>query len=169
MKRFAKREILSEINNGNEEVLVYLARKYFSTARRLLRIRGFRDEQTPKIFSAVLAAVYADLRQQKKEHIDFEAYFLSALNKEIETLKEGNKNSFKFKVHQSTEVASQCVSILDEQAQALLFARVAEQLSFEQIKDRFQFSNAVIAEYEVQKALSQLTGIVKLRMNIAQN
>jgi len=169
VKRFSKREILSEINNGNEEVLVYLSRKYFPTARRLMRIRGFRDEHTPQIFSGVLAAVYADLRNQQQEHIDFETYFLNALNKEIESLKDGSKNSIEYRAQQSTDVAAQCVSILDEQAQALLFARVSEQLSYEQIKERFQFSNAVIAEYEVHKALNQLAGIVKLRMNISQN
>jgi len=66
-------------------------------------------------------------------------------------------------------IASQCVSILDDQLQKLLFARIVEKMSYENIADRFQYSNAVIAQHEVHKALHQLEGIVKLRMNISTN
>ena len=168
MKRFSKREILSEINNGNEEVLVYLSRKYFSTARRLLRLRGFRDELTPAIFCGVLATVYTDLRRRQNEHIDFETYFINALNEEIRQSREKRKINIQGNTDAS-EVAAQCVSILDEQSQKLIFARIAEKLSYERITDKFQFSNPVIAQYEVNKAFNQLEGIIKLRMNISQN
>jgi hypothetical protein len=169
VKRYSKHEILSEINNGNEEVLVYLSHKYFPVARRLLRIRGFRDEQTPDIFSDILAGVYAELQNQKVDYIDFDTYFLNALNEDIKTRKEMRKKNMADAINQPAVVVSQCVSIMDDHAQNLLFSRVAERLSYERITDKFQFSNAVIAQYEVNKAFNQLEGIVKLRMNIQQN
>jgi hypothetical protein len=67
----------------------------------------------------------------------------------------------------SVEIASQCVSILDEQSQQLLFSRVSGKMSYERIQEKFQFNNAVIAQYEVNKAFSQLEGILKLRLNFS--
>lgn len=169
MKRYTKHEILTEIKNGNEEVLVFISGKYFSTVRRMLRVRGIRDEQTPDIFADVLAKVYADLRYRADDKIDFETYFMNALNEEVKSLKSHSAPRSKFPVIESEEVAARCVSILDEEAQKLLFARVADKLSYERIKEEFQFSNAVIAHYEVTKAFDQLEGIVKLRMKISSN
>ena len=92
---------------------------------------------------------------------------MNALNEEIKSLKEGRKRNDIYSAPEPALVAAKCVSILDEDVQRLLFARVAEKLSYERIKEKFQFSNAVIAQYEVNKALDQLEGIVKLRMNIS--
>jgi len=168
VKRFSKHEIISEINNGNEEVLVYLSGKYFPTARRLMRIRGFRDDVTPEIFSEVLAKVYSGLRSQDAVHFEFEPYFLSKLNEEIKSRKEGRQmNHGDGLTAQPEAVSAKCVQIMDEETQQLLYSRVAENLSYERIAEKFQFSNAVIAQYEVNKALNQLEGIVKLRMNIS--
>ena len=72
-------------------------------------------------------------------------------------------------LEQQTAVASQCVSILDEQARNLLHACYAERKSFEDIATKFEFSNAVIAQHEVNKAMNMLEGIVKLRLNISLN
>jgi len=166
VKRFTEREVIPEINNGSREILVYLARKYFPSSRRLLRIRGFHDELTPGIFADVLANVYLKLQQQQFEYVDFESYFMHALNDHIRTLKENGKSPMLESDHPD-EIASQCVSILDDQSQKLLFSRVSGKMSYERIKDKFQFSNAVIAQYEVNKALSQLEGIIKLRLNFS--
>jgi len=167
VKRYSEGEIISEINNGNREVLVYLARKYFPSSRRLLRIRGFHDEQTPGIFSDVLVNVYLKLQQQQFEYIDFESYFLHALNDQIRTLKERGKEVHESEVIQPVDIASHCVTIMDDQSQQLLYSRVAGKMSYERIRDKFQFSNPVIAQYEVNKALNQLEGIVKLRLNFS--
>jgi len=51
----------------------------------------------------------------------------------------------------------------------LITARYAERLSFEKIAQRFDYSNPVIAQHELKKAMSQLEGIVKLRLNITLN
>ena len=169
MKRYPGRDILTEINNGNEEVLVYLARKYFTTARRILRMRGFRDEHTPHIFADVLAKVYSDLRHQKREHLDFESYFLGLLKSVPKNKLAEDKNVAPDQVNEAGHIVSQCVAIMEDDAQQLLFARVTEKLNYEQMKDRFQFSNAVIAQYEFDKAFNQLEGIVRLRLNIIQD
>jgi hypothetical protein len=166
VKRYSESEVISEINNGNREILVYLGRKYFPASRKLLRVRGFRDELTPGIFSEVLVSVYLKLQQQQFEYVDFESYFHNALNDYIKILKERGLDQHSQET-QPEDIASQCVSILDDQSQQLLFARVSGKMSYERIQDRFQFSNAVIAQYEVNKAFSQLEGIIKLRLNFS--
>ncbi len=135
----------------------------------MLRVKGIRDEQTPDIFADVLAKVYTDLRYRADDKIDFETYFMNALNEGAKSLKSHSAPGGTFPVSESEEVAARCVSILDEEAQKLLFARVADKLSYERIKEEFQFSNAVIAQYEVTKAMVQLEGIVKLRLNKSTN
>ena len=167
MKRYSEGEIIHAINNGSREVLVYLARKYFPSSRRLMRIKGLRDEVTPSVFADVLTSVYLKLQQQQFEYVDFESYFLHALNEHVRVVKGyGNATTHK-EVAEPDEIASHCVSILDEQSQQILFSRVAGKMSYERIKNKFQFSNAVIAQYEVNKAMSQLEGIVKLRLNFS--
>jgi hypothetical protein len=94
---------------------------------------------------------------------------MNALYEEVRSLKDAKETEKKYPVKESEEVAARCVSILDESAQKLLFARVADKLSYERIKEEFQFSNAVIAQYEVTKSFDQLEGIVKLRMNLSSN
>jgi len=164
VKRYSKRDIIREINNDNREILVYLSRKYFPSVRRLLRVRGFHDELTPGIFSDVLAAAYLKLQQQHNEYIDFEQFLIRMLNDHIKELKERNVPE-ESHADQSVDIASHCVSIMEEQSQQLLFCRIAAKRSYEHIKEKFQFSNAVIAQYEVNKAFNQLEGIVKLRLN----
>ena len=61
-------------------------------------------------------------------------------------------------------VAARCISILDERSKALLFARYAENLNFEQLASRFQFSNPVIAQTEVEKAGSLMERILSARL-----
>lgn len=169
MKRIAKSEILSEIINGNEEVLVFISNKYFPSVRRMLQARGIRDEQTPAIFAHVLAKTYADLHYRGDYKIDFDSYFMNALNEELASVKKKLLPEIKQARSEREEIATKCVSILDQDAQKLLFARVAGRLSYERIKEEFKFSNAVIVQYEVTKALDQLEGIVKLRLNISSN
>jgi hypothetical protein len=168
VKRYSDKEILSEINNGRVDILVYLSEKYFSPARRILRMRGFHDADTPEIFSDVLFTCYKKLREHKTGQLNFENFFMEQLDQEIRNRKTGAQGVKKTPTVPAAIIA-QCVTILDEQAQGLLFARVSEGLSDEQIADKFLFSNAVIAQYEVNKAFNQLEGIVKVRLNIPQH
>ena len=54
MSRYTNPEIISDIQNGKEEVLFYVSRKFFQPARRWLRRKGVPDDKTPEIFVTVL-------------------------------------------------------------------------------------------------------------------
>lgn len=167
-------DILSDIKNGKEEVLVYLTKKFFPSARKFLRLKGLNDAGTPIVFSHVLAKSVVSIQRRKNiSHIDFEKYLFESLAEEVKKIKEEKpdlKNEqLKVFSNERIKVVSDCVLILDEYARTILFARFSERLSYEKIAERFQFSNAVIAQHEVNKALNQLEGIVKLRLNISSN
>jgi hypothetical protein len=55
---------------------------------------------------------------------------------------------------------------MDDHSRELLFSRIADKMSYEHIMEKFKYSNAVIAQYELNKAYDQLEGIVKMRLNI---
>ena len=63
------------------------------------------------------------------------------------------------------DAAASCFTILDEQSKKLLSARYTEKLTFEEIAVRFEFSNPVIAEFEVHKSLNQFRQIAQARLN----
>ena len=174
MSRYSNKELITEIRNGNEDVLVYLAGKYFRHAGRIMRMKGIKDSSTPGIFSTVLVKVWLDVQHHTfPPSIEFETFFLNSLQDYITDLKEKKRDnqlkSTDLFSTQQKEVVAQCVSILDENAKNLVQAHYAEQLSFEKIAVRFNYSNAVIAQHEVNRAMSQLEGIVKLRLNISMN
>jgi DNA-directed RNA polymerase specialized sigma24 family protein len=174
MSRYSNKQLITEIQNGNEEVLVYLTKKYFQTARRILRMKGLKDSQTPDTFSNVLIKIWMNILHHKfSPSIEFETFLFNSLQEHINEIKE-KKGSNQMKQdtlfsEQQRLVVAQCVSILDETERNLIQAYYAEQLSFEKIADRFSYSNAVIAQHEVYKAMTQLEGIVKLRLNISLN
>ena len=61
-----------------------------------------------------------------------------------------------------------CVAIQDDDTRKLLFARYAERLSFEQIAVRFAYSNPVIAQFEINKAMNRLEDIVRIQLNLVK-
>ena len=174
MKHYNNKEIVTEIQKGNEEVLSYLSGKYFQQARRIMRIKGVKDADTPDFFSSTMVKVWIDISHQKfPVNIELETFLFNTLQEYIdEHIGKKSQNRLKtvdlFSENQKSVVAK-CVSILDESAKNLLHARYAERLSFENIATRFNFSNPVIAQHEVDKAMNQLEGIVKLRINISVN
>ena len=172
--RINKKEIISEIKFNNEAVLPVLAKKYFSAARRILRMNGLKDRDTPEVFSQVLAHVYMTIQQEHIPlNIDFEDYFFKALRERIDRFKEERKTKKQLKFSDLTDdknkVAADCVAILDGQSQAVIYARVIEKLSYEQMAERFRFASPVAAQQEFNKAFNQLEGIVKVRLNISLN
>src|SRR5438128_732350 len=93
-----KKEIISEIKLNNEDVLPLLAKKYFPSCRRIIRINGLKDSQTPEVFSEVLAHVYLTIQQhQVPDNIDFEDYFFRSLYEWIGRIKEERKTKSKLK------------------------------------------------------------------------
>ncbi len=174
MSRFNNKQLITGIQNGNEDVLVYIAEKYFPQARRVLRMKGFNDSSAPEFFSTVMVKVCMDILHHKfPSNIEFETFFFNCLQESIhdeKNKKRGNqlKPDPVFSDQQKSVVA-QCVSILDEQSRNLVHAHYAERLSFEAIASKFEYSNSVIAQHEVNKAMNLLEGIVKLRLNILNN
>jgi DNA-directed RNA polymerase specialized sigma24 family protein len=174
MSLYNNKQLITEIQNGNEQVLVYLAKKYFHSARRVLRVKGIKDAQTPAIFSTVLIKAWMDILCHKfPSSIEFETFLFNSLEDHIKEIKEKKNRKIlaadAIMAGEQAGIVAQCVSILDENATNLVQAHYAEQLSFEKIAQRFNYSNAVIAQHEVYKAMSQLEGIVKLRLNISLN
>jgi len=122
-----------------------------------------------------LVKIYTQVQRQKlSPNIDFESFFFNALQEHIHELKEKKTKSGLMEVgslysSKQKNIVSDCVMIIDENARKIIQARVAEGMSFEKIAEKFNYSNPVIAQFEVNKALSQLEGIVKLRLNISLN
>jgi DNA-directed RNA polymerase specialized sigma24 family protein len=174
MPRYSNPEIISAIHNGNEEVLFYVSRKFFQPARRWLRRKGVPDEKTPEIFISILLKVFREIQQQRLSvHIDFESFLFNSLDDHFRQEKTKGRDE-RFKTESSfsdenKEIVAQCVSILDEENRKLLFSRYAEKLSFEQIAVRFNYSNPVIAQFEVNKAMNRLEAISRIQLNIESN
>jgi DNA-directed RNA polymerase specialized sigma24 family protein len=168
------RKLVDEIKNGSDDVLVYLAANYFKAAQKVIRSRGFRDSASPEIFTDVLIKVWLAVRQPEvPSNIEFDTFFFNSLNDYLAEQKKKKKNKLidpaELMKKQQAEIVARCVLIMDEDLIRLLTARYAEQLSFEKIAQRFNYNNAVIAQHELNKAVHQLEGIVKLRMNNSLN
>lgn len=164
MARYNNSEIIHAIRNGEEGVLFYLSKKYFQSARRILRRRGLADPETPGVFSSVLLNVYRELQQiSSSQNINFEGFFFSYLN---DYLKE-NKNTFysKSNTPEEKEISASCFTILDESSKKILAARYIEDLSFEEIAVRFSYSNPLIAEFEFNKAFNLFENVTRARLN----
>jgi hypothetical protein len=172
--RVNKKELISEIKFNNEAVLPVLAKKYFPSSRRIIRMNGLKDRETPEVFSKVLAHVYLTIQQEHIPYnIDFEDYFYTTLHEWIDKIKEERKAKARLKfsdlVSDKNKVAADCVRILDEQSQQLIYARVIEKLTYEKIAERLRLTSAVTAQQQFNKAYNQLESIVKVRMNISLN
>lgn len=174
MSRFNNKQLIAGIQNGKDEVIVYLAEKYFPYTRKLLRTKGVMDSMTPEFFSLVLVKVCLDIVQNKyPSSIEFETFFFNSLKDSILEWKsrrgDDGLNEEAFHSNQQKLIVAQCVSILDEHSIKLVHAYYAERLSFETIAAKFNYSNPVIAQHEVNKAINQLEGIVTLRLKSSIN
>jgi len=158
MSRRRNQHIIQSIHNGNEEILFYLSRLYFQSARRLLRRKGISDSSTPRVFATILTNVYREIKQKKlSAQVDFESYLFNS----IRDFSEASLHP-----DQDVEIVSACFGILDESSRKILSSRYADRISFEEIATRCGFSNAVIAEHEVNKAMSQFEKIAAARLNM---
>lgn len=170
MRRKSNQEIITSIQNGEEEVLFYISGKYFPGSRKWLRRHGCRDIDTPWIFSRAMVDVYRELQQNKiSPNIDFELFFFNFLKNHWNQLKE-----IRLEKHQSilpgdVAIVASCFTILDESARKILSLRYCEKLSFEQIAARLEFSNPVIAQFEFNRAFSQFENIANARLNVNSN
>jgi DNA-directed RNA polymerase specialized sigma24 family protein len=167
-------ELITSLQNGQEETLFYLNRKYFQSARRWLRRKGMPDSSTPEIFAKVLVRIYRVIQHRRiTPSVDFETFLFNTMNDFLENSGEnfrkrkGEKNS---ESHDRDKlIVASCYSILDENFRNLLSARYVSKLTFEEIAARFEYGNPVIAQFEVEKALSQFRMIAIARLNPTLN
>lgn len=170
MAKYSNQEIISQIQNGQQEILFYLTKGLFPFYRKWLRRKGLPDVETPALFTRVLVFVCREIRvNHMSVHVDFEAFLQGALLEELKKHKAaqtGSKVSVEDKMEESEHSAvGQCLNILDEQARQLLVARYYYRQNFEQIAAGFEFSNPVIAQFEITKAMNRLEGMVSYRLN----
>ena len=166
MPQFTNKEIISSIQNDDEQVLLYLSKKYFESSRRAIRRAGFPDSSTPEIFSSTLVKTCREIQHNRLTgNVDFEQFYYNVLNEEISLLKEAGIGEINMPVDKDVKVSAHCFSVLDDAARKIIAARFVEKLSFEQIASRFNFSNPVIAQFEFNKAYRQFETIVRARFN----
>lgn len=163
-------ELITSIRNGKEESLFALSKRFFQSSRRWLRRKGISDSATPAIFAKVLVKMFRDIQQNRlSSHVDLDKYIFNMLNEHLSKEKESRKFKQQKAILPSSEiereVVASCFTILDEQSKKLLSARYTEKLTFEEIAVRFDFSNPVIAEFEIHKALNQFRQISQARLN----
>ena len=165
------KKIIVDFKGGSDEVVSLAARRFFPSARKFLRMKGVRDAMTPMVFAESLVTVLSEIRRNKvSELADFNGLLNNALGKGAEAVRAAERAEPEPVMDEgNAQVAAQCVAVLDGQSQQLLFLRYAERKSFEEIAAILNYSNPVIAQFEVEKAYRQLEGIVKVRFNMSQN
>jgi hypothetical protein len=165
MKYNSNQQNILAIKNGDEDVLLSLSKKYYPSTRRYLRRKGFSDKNTPYIFSDILVSVYREIQLSiNSSHIEIEQLFFNSLNAFINNNKPQVINDHG--ISDEKIIVSSCFDILDESSKKLLAARYVENLNFEQIASRFNFSNPVIAQFEFERSFSQYENISRARMNV---
>jgi hypothetical protein len=157
MPRFTSLYIKNSIHNGDEEILFSIAADYFPKARRWLRKKGVRDSDTAAIFSLGLVSAYREIqRKELSAKPDFESLLFDKLLDACTAGQPGDPE---------TEIIARCFDIMEADSKRLLVARFAAGQSYETIAARMDFSNAMIAEHEVNKAMNQLERIAAARLN----
>ena len=166
MSRYSNQKLIDSILNGDDDVLFYLTKKYYQSARRWLRRNGSRDSDTPSIFSNVIIKVYRDLRQSNiSSNIEFEQFFFNSLQEYFNHHRPNKNINDLLNASEENEIIGACFSILDESSRKILSARYVDKLSFEQIAVRQNFSNPMIAQFEFNKAFTQFEKLTRIRLN----
>lgn len=165
-------EMISSIKKGDEKVLSMLTKKFFQSSRKHLRQKGIKDSETPVAFAQILVNLYREIQQSNLSiHLDLEKYLFASINLFLEKEKQRSKRIASQYILPSTEIEKEalalCYSILDDNTRKLLSLRYCEKLSFEEIAARFDYSNPVIAQFEVNKALLQLQKVSMARLNVS--
>lgn len=169
MSRYTAEEIRSGLKNGSRDVLFYLARRYFQTSRRWLRTKGFRDADTPMIFSDALVRLMREAQQKQfPAQTEIRELFSNVLRNYVRELRrqamEGENDD---PAAERQEVIARCFNVLDGPRQQLLTGRYADRLSFEELATRLGYSNAIIAEAELDRSFFSLEQIADVRLSLA--
>ena len=165
MSRLKDQEIIDDLKNGSTDLLLYLTKRYFQSSRRWLRSKGVRDADTPELFSDALVLLMREV-QEKKPHgpVDFQKYLFVKIREVLKNYKAKADLPEAISIPSPSQLASRCFNALDEDAQQLLTAYFADNLSYEEIAVLFQLSNPAIAEHEVSRQMRKLEEIVKVAL-----
>lgn len=168
MARLTNQQIITSLQNGDETILFYLSKRYYESARKLLRSNGCRDKDTPGIFSRILVNVCREVQRNKiSPNVDFELFLFNSLQEHWSEIKTNGSDSLYLPGEK--EIIASCFTILDDQSRKILSARYCENLTYEQIATRFDYSNPVIAQFEFNKAFLLFENIVRARLNVQSN
>ena len=159
--------IFEGILHDDTGIVSAAAKKYFPTSRKFLRMRGVRDGATPEAYARAFSGVISEIRAGRiSELADFGSVLHQAMIREVVKIREGNGENMAGGYSVSPDVVAQCLTVLDEDIQRLLMLRFAERKSYEEIATACNFSNPVIAEFEVERAYQQLRRMVNVRFNL---
>ena len=154
---------LRDLISSSDDAVAVAAGKLFPIGRKILRAKGVRDALTPRLFAAAFANVLAEIRKGRvPEWSDFNSLLNNALGREASAERAGRD----LPQDSQATIAAQCVAVLDGDARRLLFLRYAEAKTYEQIATDFNFGNAVIAQFETDKAYKQYEGLVRVRFQL---
>jgi len=167
MALLTNKQLLEGIRHDDTAVVKAVAKKYFPSSRNFLRMKGVRDAGTPEAYARAFAGVIAEVRAGRiSELAEFSSVLHQALLREVERIRESMAGGDAAGFVVSPDVVAQCVAVLDEDIQRLLMLRFAERKTYEEIALACNFSNPVIAEFEVERAYQQLQRMVNVRFNL---
>lgn len=165
MSRIKEQSVIDELKNGSTDILLYLTQQYFQSSRRWLRSKGVRDADTPQLFSKAVINLMRELQAKKPSApVDMEKYIFTKINEALSAYKVKTTEGDERMQISGIQLTARCFAALDDDARKLLSAYYADNLTFEELAVRFEFSNPVIAEFEVNRQMKKLEGIVKVAM-----
>lgn len=150
--------IIDGIVRHDSGIIKAIVSKYFPYVRKKLGNKGYNSDQVKNVFARTMAGVILEIRQNKMSvHVPFESYFENHLQANL-------KNKTKSETDHGAELVASCLTIMDEQNKKILQLHYGVGMNFEQIAQQMEFSNAVIAQHQTDKAFQQLENIAKARL-----
>ena len=154
------------MRNASDDALLYVCKSYFQSVRRWLRKKGVADADTPVLFSKILTDLVRDIQEKKLSGpVDFEVLLRDAIDRRLSLFKsERRQTGTESNVPPIVEVAGRCYNALDIDARRLLEGYHIEGLNYEQLAAKYGYGNASIAEFEVNRQMSKLEGLVHISL-----
>jgi DNA-directed RNA polymerase specialized sigma24 family protein len=156
--------LVQELRDSSADALGRLCKRYFQSSRRWLRRQGVKDSDTPGLFADIVLDLTRFIQEKKVTGpIDFEHLLRESTMDRLKRYKDLRRSaSSNHPEDETVEAAVRCFSALDESHQRLLEAHYVEGANFEEVARRFGFGNASIAEFEIDRAMNLLEGLVKV-------
>jgi len=165
------RELIKEIKSGNQDILLYLFKKYYHDMKHVFQSRNVEEKDILAQAAAVIVQVWMEIqRNDFSENIELESYLLNTSKDNAERLAAEKKANKKNKltdvaVDERTprEIIAECVNVLDTASRQALQWHYAENQSIEKVAEKLKIDVAAAHDF-IGKAFTQLSSIVKIRM-----